>query len=344
MNDHKRFEILCALVVVGQAGDADLRELKRHVEGCGACQNRISDFAQISAQMLPLSGDKYSQPRRPTAMTGRFVERARAQGIPLREPHQLLPSELSFALSWKGSLAAALLFIAIVAGGILRYIASRAPSPATIQTATVEIPAEPSVHTKSTQARSTRPRTNPLPVPRQSKTSNVGSANSLHAPTRLNSEQVFHGVAYSANHDPGNTAFNSQVFLRDVRSEHPRRIQTDDRNSGRPWFDLSFLMPSAERNPLANAADSMATNPGERTAFAAISLNFPPSVFSFACGRPFQSDPPRNRSELIPNIDWYQVWLVRTESLRTSNRSPAFHPVVLAPVWPFTQESKGDQR
>src|ERR1700736_2117494 len=115
MNEHKKFQILCALVVVGQASDADLRELKRHIEGCVDCQNRISDFAQISAQALPLSGEKYRKPGSPKRMTSRFIERARAEGIPLRESEETVPNYLSFgSLSWKGNLAAALVLIAII--------------------------------------------------------------------------------------------------------------------------------------------------------------------------------------------------------------------------------------
>ena len=93
MSEHKTFEILCALAVVGQVSDADLRELKQHIVGCVDCQHRISDFAQISAQALPLWGDKYSKLRSPKAMNTRFVERARAEGISLQESGQMLPAD-----------------------------------------------------------------------------------------------------------------------------------------------------------------------------------------------------------------------------------------------------------
>src|SRR5450631_3865315 len=140
MNDHRKFEILCALIVVGQASDADLRELKGHVEGCVDCQQRIAEFAQISAQALPLSAEKYCKPRSPKAMTARFVKAARAQGIPLRESARLLPRERSSGLSgWNGHLAAALLLVAIVAG-ISKSVHWRAPSTGTATTAKLEFP------------------------------------------------------------------------------------------------------------------------------------------------------------------------------------------------------------
>ena len=41
MNEHKKFEILCALAVVEQVSDADLRELTQHIEGCVDSQSRI---------------------------------------------------------------------------------------------------------------------------------------------------------------------------------------------------------------------------------------------------------------------------------------------------------------
>jgi hypothetical protein len=117
MDDHGKFQLLCALAVTGQIGEADLRDLWLHLEGCGDCQDRIADFAQISAQALPLAGEKYRKPRSPKAMTARFMERARSEGIRLQEPKRLMPAALSFgALGWKSNVGAALLLIAIIAG------------------------------------------------------------------------------------------------------------------------------------------------------------------------------------------------------------------------------------
>jgi hypothetical protein len=354
MNEHKQFEIICALVVVGQASDADLRDLKPHIEGCVDCQNRISDFAQISAQALPLSGEKYSKPRSPNAMTARFVERARAGGIPLRESEPMVPSHLSFgSLSWKGNLAAALLLIAIIAGGISKSVHSRAQSAD--KAAKLELANQQSIQTKITQTRTTPQRTKLLPVPRQMRMSNARYSESAHTPRRPNSEQdsgflgpeqVLPGPQFSANYYQGEPAFNSLLFSSDVKSEHPRLFQAYDGSSDRPWLAAPSFKPFTERTQLVNGADYAGTDPRGRSAtFAVMSLNLPLHIFGFGSDRTLISGSPRTQSELNPSIDWYQVWLkMRVESLRNSTDPPQYHPGVLAPAWPFSNASKGDQQ
>jgi hypothetical protein len=339
MNDHKNFEILCALIVVGQASDADLRELNGHVQQCVDCQNRIADFSQISAQALPLSAEKYCKPRSPRAMTARFVETARAQGIPLREPARLLPRERSSGLSgWNGHLAAALLLVAIVAAGISKSVQWRAPATGTATTARLEFPKAQSEPTRITQNRSTQPDTKWVRAPRRMRISNAGSVESALTPTLPGAEEAARSLD-SANRYPNQAPFNGQLFPTEAKGQHSMLIQSSERGSGRPWFDAPSLLPSTE---LEADADRAGTAPRERRAtLALMSLNFPPPVFSFGSDRRIQRDSPRSRSESIVNIDWSQVWLVRTESLRNSNDPSMSHPSALAPLWPFSQDSKG---
>jgi hypothetical protein len=356
MNEHKKFEILCALAVVGQVSDADLRELTQHIEGCVDCQNRISDFAQISAQALPLSGEKYSKPRSPRKMTARFVQRARAEGIPLRDSEQIVPSHLSLAsLSWKENLAAALLLIAIIAGGISKAVHSRAQSADTAKSAKLEMTTHRSIQTEIPQNRSTPQDTKLLPVPRQMKMSNARYLKSAHTPRQPNSEQesgslspgqVPPGIKYSATQYQGKAAFNRQLFSSDVKSEHPGFFQAYDSSSGTPWLVAPSLMPFTERNQLVNGADHVGTDAREGAAtFAIMSLNLPPHVFGVGSNRPLLKYSPRAQSELHLNIDWYQVWLtMRTESLQNSNEFSQYHPSVIAPAWPFSIGPKGEQQ
>jgi hypothetical protein len=351
MNEHKKFEILCALVVVGQVSDADLQDLKRHIEGCVDCQNRISDFAQISAQAMPLSGEKYRKPRSPKAMTARFVERARDQGIPLREPEQLLPSDLSFGLlSWKENFVVALLLIVIIAG-ISQSVHSRPQSTDRAKDTKLQLPNERSIQAEIQQNSSIQQRSKP-PIPRRTRISNARFVESARTPTRPSSEhesgslvpgQVLPNIRYSTNRYQGKTAFNSQLFSSDVRCDHPNLFAAYERNSGRPWQVASTLMSFRERNRLVNSADYVGTDPKEHTAtFSITSLNLPFHVFR--SDRPLLSDSPRAQSELNPNIDWYKVWLnTRTELLRNSNDPSEYHPGLLAPAWPFAKKSKGDQ-
>jgi hypothetical protein len=333
MNDHNKFEILCALTVVGQASDADLRELKEHVEGCVDCQQRIAEFAQISAQALPLSAEKYCKPRSPKAMTARFVETARAQGIPLREPARLLPSERWSGLSgWNGHLAAALLLVAIVAGGVSKSVHWRAPSTSIATTAQSE-------PTRITQNRSTQKPTKRVRAPRRIGMLKTGSVDSAPTPTLPGAEES--DSLDAANQYQNQAPYNGELFPVEAKSEHSRLFQWGDRSSGQPWFDVPSLLPPTE---LEADADRVGTAPKERRAtLALMSLNFPPPVFSFGSDRGIQRDSPRSRSQSIPNIDWSQVWLVRTESLPNSDDLSRFRPGALAPLWLFSQESKGKQ-
>lgn len=137
MSEHTQFEILCALAVVDQLGDADLRELKKHLELCVDCQTRISDFAQISSQALPLSGQRSTDVRFPKSMTARFVDRARAQGIPLSQTRKMMPNNPLSGV-WMGRLATALLIITIMAGSITKFLPNRNQSPAGRAAATLK--------------------------------------------------------------------------------------------------------------------------------------------------------------------------------------------------------------
>jgi len=342
MNDHKKFEILCALVVVGQVSDADLRELKQHMEGCVDCQSRISDFAQISAQALPLLGGKYSKSQSPRGMTARFMERARAQGIQLRQS-ALCPSDLSFGLlSLKGSVGAALVLIAILTLSISKFVLSRAPLEDTSSAEKSGLPNERSIQSEIGQNPSTQHRTEPLPVPRQMRISNARfpeSTNTLRGPNMKKQSGSFGPgrvraeVQYSASHYHGKTGFTSPILSSDVTSEHLRFFQPYHGSSNRPWLVATSLRLFTERSQPAESANYVGTEPREHMAtFAILSLNSPVHLFSFGSDRPVLSDSFRTQSEFSPTIDWYEVWLrMRAESMQNLND-------------PFSQQIEGDQR
>lgn len=84
MSEHESYEILCALAASGRASADELEQLSSHVRECQECSDRVKSFAQVSAQAMPLHGDTYAKARIPKGMTARFVERARAEGVPLR--------------------------------------------------------------------------------------------------------------------------------------------------------------------------------------------------------------------------------------------------------------------
>jgi hypothetical protein len=86
MTEHEQYEMLCALAVTGEVSDAELQDLRCHLTECSDCRDRLFDFAQLSAQALPLLGDRHSPVNIPGGMTERFQDHARRYGIPLRSP------------------------------------------------------------------------------------------------------------------------------------------------------------------------------------------------------------------------------------------------------------------
>jgi hypothetical protein len=110
MIEHQSYEILCALAASGRASADDLKQLSDHMAQCADCREQLSDFVQISAQVLPFHGDTYEREPVPSGMTKRFRERARAEGLALYGSSRFIPSHLAVVrLAW--STAAAILVV-----------------------------------------------------------------------------------------------------------------------------------------------------------------------------------------------------------------------------------------
>ena len=121
MNEHEHFEELCALVVSGLASVEEFRQLENHLPNCGECRDRMGDFTRIGAEILSSKTRNDRVHRPPKGMTGRFVARAVAEGIPLREPTSLLPMWVSrHPLAWSGSIAAAIVLVFLAADNLQR--------------------------------------------------------------------------------------------------------------------------------------------------------------------------------------------------------------------------------
>ena len=119
MSEHETYEILCAWVASGRASAEDLDQLGPHLRACDECRQRISDFAQVSAQALPLHGEGYRRKRLPSGMTLRFVEQARLHGIPLRRSSRLWSLRHHYrlpGLMWATGSVAVVLVVVIAMG------------------------------------------------------------------------------------------------------------------------------------------------------------------------------------------------------------------------------------
>jgi hypothetical protein len=350
MNEHKRFEIMCGLAVVGQANDADLRELKLHIESCVACQTRISDFGQISAQALPLCGDTYPNHGLRKATTARFVERARAEGVPLRLSAQLPGEFFIRPLGWKGNLAAAVLLIMIIANGVSRFGPPRVQSVITTSRPYPELLSEQSIQRVDTQDRSAPRPTKRLFVGQQLRRLHSRFAESAQTSQRPNLEKSSSSslpllaappIRYLARRHPDQTDPTNQLFpsIADVQR---RFFRAYDTKTERPHRNAPLLLALAEYRPRTNVLDSTAADlRGSAATFEIFPLNLTPHVMRYEPDRPLLHDSPGRRSDSFPNIDWYQVWLrTGTPSLRNFNDSSQFHPGALGPGWPFSKEEQ----
>jgi hypothetical protein len=86
MTDHEQFEILCVCAATGDISDKEVQELRFHLAECRDCQRRLAEYGQMSAQFLPMFGDRHTPVLPPEGMSERFAETARRHAIMLRTP------------------------------------------------------------------------------------------------------------------------------------------------------------------------------------------------------------------------------------------------------------------
>jgi hypothetical protein len=318
LSQHKQFEIMCALAAVGQINPSDLAELKQHSEDCIDCKRRLSEFAQVSAQALMLFGEKCSYKHRPPeGMTGRFVVRARAEGIPLQKVADSLPRELFHSLGWKGNIAAALLVLAVVA-----EISNRSHAPAfstssvvARPTATGEVPSEP----KSVRVLSTSRSLESKPVIRRAKDHRRLESTRGSVPGAHSSELAFtasleltpSSARYSANCDQSGVKTDSSLFSKVTEANAPRLFKV-----------LATPQQTGPKTPWL------------------LSLNSP-SVFLYTTDRPsFLGGSQMGISR--PNVDWSKIRLGVLSEFSRSEHLPQYQ----APEqkWPFFNKFKLDTR
>src|SRR5260370_10207575 len=86
MIEHAHYEEFCALLAIGEISEAELQYLRSHLADCKGCRDRLADFSQLSAQVIPIAGERYIPVAVPAGMTERFHESARRAGFPIRDP------------------------------------------------------------------------------------------------------------------------------------------------------------------------------------------------------------------------------------------------------------------
>ena len=99
MNTHEHYEELCAVAASGQASEAELADLRAHLDTCPTCRSLAYDFTEIGAQGLSTLAAERQKGQIPSGMTARFVARARSEGIETsREIASKLPKRNGFAV------------------------------------------------------------------------------------------------------------------------------------------------------------------------------------------------------------------------------------------------------
>ena len=119
MNTHEHYEELCAVAASGQASDAELADLRSHLETCPSCRSMAYDFTEISAGGLSELAAERHRSQVPSGMTQRFLARARSEGIELRrETTSRMPKRNRFAVfAAIGAIAAAALIVTFITFG-----------------------------------------------------------------------------------------------------------------------------------------------------------------------------------------------------------------------------------
>lgn len=82
LNPHQHYKELCALAAAGQLSDSDGIELNEHLKHCEDCRELVRGFTFLCVQILPAA--TALEPL-PPGMTGRFIARARSEGITISD-------------------------------------------------------------------------------------------------------------------------------------------------------------------------------------------------------------------------------------------------------------------
>src|SRR5258707_4199278 len=99
LNTHEHYEELCAVAASGQASEAELADLRAHLDACPTCRSLAYDFTEIGAQGLSALAVERQKRQIPSGMMARFVARARSEGIEIsQKTASKLPKRNGFAI------------------------------------------------------------------------------------------------------------------------------------------------------------------------------------------------------------------------------------------------------
>ena len=114
MENHSRFEVLCALAASGQLTSAESAELHRHCSGCLECSNRLVELVELGGNLFCVHALKEPATRMPEKMLESFIARANSEGVPLS------PCEAR-AGNCAPSLKAVLVLVLLLVSATLRF-------------------------------------------------------------------------------------------------------------------------------------------------------------------------------------------------------------------------------
>ena len=109
IENHNRFEGLCALAASGQVYGNELDELSAHLGDCLACRDRIAELAQVGGEIFVAHWSKSNERRIPKGMNARFRERAVREGMRFTDGRRAGSSQVFTGLAVAGLLLALLI-------------------------------------------------------------------------------------------------------------------------------------------------------------------------------------------------------------------------------------------
>ncbi len=132
MMDHERYKELAALAASGLLSEGEYTEFRSHLKVCVLCRSEFAEFNDILFKQFPVVDldPKASSVRSPfrgsvRAYRSRFLERARAQGIPIPADAETTANsvwtKLGAALASRSAYAYGAVLLVCLSAGLLSY-------------------------------------------------------------------------------------------------------------------------------------------------------------------------------------------------------------------------------
>lgn len=115
LDQHQRYEELCALAATGQVPETEVAALHAHLGDCIQCSSLLADFARTSAYLATSHAFSQRSEGVPDGITERFIARARTQGIAMSPGRVDRETKLLAGIWLKASMVTAAALVIVIA-------------------------------------------------------------------------------------------------------------------------------------------------------------------------------------------------------------------------------------